>query len=338
MHTQVKSVFADNRMGVTINLSGEGARASTVSTNSIIMTTAGPNGTFGNSDDVRIGINVSYSSSKKQITIRPKNNPTPNTRYRVKIFASRLLGKDGHRLDGEFTGKFNSGNGTPGGDFIFQTTNDTSAQPTVRFQTNFGNVDIKLFRGSGPERSTPITVAYFLGIINARSYDNLFIHRLARDFVIQFGGLNLNSQGQIGQTPSPNPVGVQAEPGNNNLRGTVAFALGGGQADNEIFFNMANNDGTNRTPQGQLITPNLDDGSNGGPFTAFAKVRNSSSQAVLNAINNLSVVNLDNDLGGLGSSVDSVPIKAGASSPLDPQDDFVLISRTALGMRVTKAS
>ena len=95
---------------------------------------------------------------------------------------------------------------------------------------------------------------------------------MAKNFVIQFGGLNIQPNNTVGSVPTSSSV--QGEPGNKNLKYTLALALSTGpnSGTNEFFFNMDNN-------------ANLDDASNGGPFTVFGEVTATAGRAALDRIN-----------------------------------------------------
>lgn len=111
-------------------------------------------------------------------------------------------------------------------------------------------------------RTTPLTATNFLGYVDRGAYNNVIFHRLVKGFVLQGGGFAQPLT--VGNTPpSAIPQGdtVTNEPGNNNVRGTVAMAKLGGDpnsATNQWFINLADN------------RANLDN-QNGG-FTAFARV------------------------------------------------------------------
>jgi cyclophilin family peptidyl-prolyl cis-trans isomerase len=134
----------------------------------------------------------------------------------------------------------------------------------VKFDNSLGNdIFAELFDAAGPGRSrtTPATVANFLAYLDAGRYTNTFFHRSIDNFIVQAGGFNV--------TPAGNPIfgsiqqfaAVANEPGNSNVRGTIAMAKLGGDpnsATNQFFFNLGDN------------SDNLDN-QNGG-FTAFGRV------------------------------------------------------------------
>lgn len=142
----------------------------------------------------------------------------------------------------------------------------------VRFSSNVsGDIFAELFDAAGPgrARTTPETVANFLAYVDAGLYTNTIVHRSIDNFVVQTGG--------FGVTPSGEPIfgsiqqfaSVVNEPGNSNVRGTLAMAKLAdlpNSGTNQFFFNLGDN------------SANLD-GQNGG-FTAFARVLGSGMTVV----------------------------------------------------------
>lgn len=130
----------------------------------------------------------------------------------------------------------------------------------VRFANNVGaDIYAELFDAAGPgrTRTTPLTAANFLAYLDAGRYTNSIIHRSVPGFVVQGGGFTDKAlSNAIAQFPA-----VTNEPGNTNIRGTIAMAKLGGNpnsATNQFFFNLGDN------------SANLD--SQNGGFTAFARV------------------------------------------------------------------
>jgi cyclophilin family peptidyl-prolyl cis-trans isomerase len=95
---------------------------------------------------------------------------------------------------------------------------------------------------------TPETVGNFLSYVSDGSYDNTKIHRSVSDFVIQGGGFTAPSV--AADQPGSDPVAISTkgtitnEPGNSNLRGTLAMAKLGGlpnSATSQWFVNLSDN-------------------------------------------------------------------------------------------------
>jgi cyclophilin family peptidyl-prolyl cis-trans isomerase len=127
-------------------------------------------------------------------------------------------------------------------------------------------VDVITPQGTIPialsDAKTPKTVANFLAYITNGSFQGTIFHRLATGFALQGGGFTATG------TAIPTLGNVASEPGTSNTTGTVAMALpssGPGNATDQWFVNLANNNGTGSTP-------NLDNTSDGGPFTVFGNV------------------------------------------------------------------
>lgn len=155
----------------------------------------------------------------------------------------------------------------------------------VRFDTNLapsaGPIFTELFDQAGPgrTRTTPLTVANFLSYADAGSFGNTIIHRSVPGFVVQGGGFAVTSSGSPLLTTVPQSSPVLNEPGNTNIRGTIAMAKVGGDpnsATNQWFFSLANN------------SANLD--SQNGGFTAFGRVLGN-GMTVVDAIAALPVYN-----------------------------------------------
>ena len=139
----------------------------------------------------------------------------------------------------------------------------------VKFHTNAPEVTdfyIELFDAAGSaDVLTPATVANFLAYVSAGRYDQTIIHRSVRGFVLQGGGFTAPDApfGEVGGLPAEVAAypAVVNEPGNSNVRGTMAMAkleTDPNSATSEWFFNLADN------------SANLD-AQNGG-FTVFARV------------------------------------------------------------------
>lgn len=167
---------------------------------------------------------------------------------------------------------------------VAEMTNPSNT--VVRFETNFGTIDIELF-----DSQAPVTVANFLDYIRDGDYDQTFFHRLARQgtpptpFVVQGGAFRLKNNPEsddplpFRQIPTDDPI--INEFNQSNLQRTIAMARVGGQvnsATSQFFFNMVNN-------------PFLD--SVDGGFTVFGRVLNDASWDVLQDIDALDAEDID---------------------------------------------
>jgi uncharacterized protein (TIGR03437 family) len=140
--------------------------------------------------------------------------------------------------------------------------------PTVRFETNLGNIDVVLLSGSAPR-----TVANFLNYVNRGSYNNTIFHRSVPGFVVQGGGFRF-ANGTAEEIPADPPVPNEFRV--SNTRGTIAMAKLGGNpnsATNQWFFNLKDN-----TSGAQNLNAQ-----NGG-FTVFGRVADDASLAVMDKI------------------------------------------------------
>ena len=149
---------------------------------------------------------------------------------------------------------------------------------TVIISTPEGPIPIEL-----SDQATPQTVAAFIQHIQDGTYNNTLFYRSVPGFVIQAGD-QVKSDGtlqNLNQFPN-----IPSEAGQSNVRGSIAMALSTGpnSGNTEYFVNLTNNNGT---VQGQ---PNLDDTSDGGPFTVFGHVIYN-GMTVADAIANLPRIN-----------------------------------------------
>jgi cyclophilin family peptidyl-prolyl cis-trans isomerase len=323
----VKSALFDNRGEGSISLS-TAAQASTINNQSVRVYTAGNDNKLGTSDDVRVPATVVYVAALKRIVVTA--DIEANEGYKVRIYGNRVKAADGTFLDGEFKGKFPTGNGVAGGNFECKSvSNATGKNPTVRMSTNLGVIQIKLL-----QEHKPISAANYMFHMNNGDYDNMMMTRSVPGFVVQMGSLKINGSDELFE-PASGPM-IQNEFTKNgvisNTRGTIAYAKSGGNpnsATNQFFFNLGDNSG------------NLDN-QNGG-FTVFATVKDAASQAVVDAIAALQTVALFNDLqdpdGSEGvagpfdrTGVSDVPVKSRA--PYTGNGTEELISNGSGGVRI----
>lgn len=129
----------------------------------------------------------------------------------------------------------------------------------VRLTTNLGDIVLTL----NPIKA-PGHVANFLHYVDARKYDGIVFHRVPpNNFVIQSGAFESLGQGanpRLQELEGFATIPSEAHNGLSNLRGTIALALRGTDANsgsNQFFINVGDN-------------PNLDDGP--PPFTVFGSV------------------------------------------------------------------
>ena len=124
----------------------------------------------------------------------------------------------------------------------------------VRIETAQGNFDINLY-----DNATPATVANFLAYVQNGDYTDSVFHRSVGGFIVQGGGFRTDVNANLSAIAA-NPAVVN-EPVFSNVRGTIAMAKLGGNANsatNQWFINLGNN------------AANLDF-QNGG-FTVFGEV------------------------------------------------------------------
>jgi peptidyl-prolyl cis-trans isomerase A (cyclophilin A) len=103
-------------------------------------------------------------------------------------------------------------------------------------------------------------VANFLQYVDEGFYEGVLFHRVVTDFVIQAGGFVPGADGMERKDATRPPVAGEAPNGLSNVRGTVAMALRGEDADSgdtQFFVNLIDN-------------ALLDEGP--PPFTVFAEV------------------------------------------------------------------
>ena len=175
---------------------------------------------------------------------------------------------------------------------------------------------LELFDKKGSaKRVTRATARNFLKYVNRRLYDGSFFHRSVKDFVLQGGGFKapdipFEEGGQLSEVADLGTVANQ--PGNSNLRGTVAMAKLGGQPDsatNQWFVNL-NDDNTFLDTQ------------NSG-FTVFGKVLGR-GMTVVDQLSSAEVFNFGDPFAQL--PLWDLPLTEAGDPDLGP-DDFVVINK-----------
>ncbi|MCK4873944.1 MAG: peptidylprolyl isomerase [Phycisphaerales bacterium] len=101
--------------------------------------------------------------------------------------------------------------------------------------TTMGDIVIEL-----DQAAAPITCANFLRYADRGFFDGTIIHRVVPGFVIQGGGLTQD----MSEKPTDLPIKNEWRNGLSNVRGAVAMARVGGEADSatsQFFINLVDN-------------------------------------------------------------------------------------------------
>jgi len=158
----------------------------------------------------------------------------------------------------------------------------------VQFRTAIGEVEVELY-----DDEKPVTSANFIRYVADGAYENSFLHRAVRNFVIQGGGYAVANLGQTnaGIVSIPVRPAITNEygvgPFLSNVRGTIAMAKGSNpnSATSQFFLNLTNN------------ATALDNPNNAGGFTVFGRVIGSDS--ALDAWNSFQPLLTNNPPAGL---------------------------------------
>ncbi len=132
---------------------------------------------------------------------------------------------------------------------------ETSTNPVVVMETEFGDIYIELF-----EQDAPLSVANFLEYVERGLYGESFFHRSQPGFVLQGGGFAFNEDLGLQAVFDPDLGPVVNEFGRPNLERTIAYARTSDpdSATSQFFFNLADNsailDPQNFTVFGRVIT------------------------------------------------------------------------------------
>jgi cyclophilin family peptidyl-prolyl cis-trans isomerase len=178
----------------------------------------------------------------------------------------------------------------------------------VRIHTTQGPIDMRLY-----DTEAPISTANFLAYANAGDYGNVFFHRSVSNFVVQAGGYRWdpNSASCCQLVTSRGKITNEFSAGRSNLRGTVAMAKIGGDANSatsQWFFNLGNN------------SANLD--SQNGGFTVFARLT-TPSMAVVDRIAALPIVNA-------GGAFSELPLTGWTTGTPIQRSNLVLINKVTV--------
>jgi cyclophilin family peptidyl-prolyl cis-trans isomerase len=170
----------------------------------------------------------------------------------------------------------------------------------VRLTTSLGEIVLEMDRARAPGH-----VANFFKYVEQRRYDGIVFHRVVPDFVIQAGAFKSNGPGtspRLEEQESLPTIPSEAPNGNSNVRGAVALALRGQNANSgssQFFINVKDN-------------PNLDTGP--PPFTVFARV----------------IVGMDvvDNIAGVATGTSNALLLNGSVTPFNdvPVNDVTIIS------------
>ena len=121
--------------------------------------------------------------------------------------------------------------------------NESSANPTVLFETTMGNITIELDADNAPKTS-----ANFLDYVDEGYYAGTTFHRVIPNFMIQGGGITADMQDK---PSSRAPIENEAKNGLKNERGTVAMARTSDphSATSQFFINHVDNEFLNFTSE-----------------------------------------------------------------------------------------
>jgi cyclophilin family peptidyl-prolyl cis-trans isomerase len=109
------------------------------------------------------------------------------------------------------------------------------ANPVVKLTTTRGGITIEL----DPAKA-PISTENFLSYVKAGTYDGTIFHRVIANFMIQGGGFTPDMQ----KKPTNKPIKNEWQNGLKNVRGAIAMARLGGDANsatNQFFINTVDN-------------------------------------------------------------------------------------------------
>jgi peptidyl-prolyl cis-trans isomerase B (cyclophilin B) len=112
--------------------------------------------------------------------------------------------------------------------------------PVLVMETAKGVVEIELF-----EKEAPRTVAHILALVKRRFYHGQRIHRVEKNFVVQWGdpqSRDMTKRDRWGREGSGKPIGVaEISKKRSHRRGAVGMAHAGdpAQADSQMYIMLA---------------------------------------------------------------------------------------------------
>ncbi len=172
----------------------------------------------GDSDDKTAGSTGSaVSTPDTAATSRLPENPPTKPEYTA-------VGENGSRTDDEVG---------------FQLELPEIGEKIAVFETNMGNIYMRLF-----PNSAPITVTNFVGLVEAGYYDGLIFHRVIEDFMVQGGDPLGNGTG--GTSVWGDKFEDEFNANLLNIRGSVAMANSGLATNGSQFFINQNSTPVNK--------------------------------------------------------------------------------------------
>lgn len=113
-------------------------------------------------------------------------------------------------------------------------------KPHVLLTTSMGEIELEL-----DDAKAPVTVANFLGYVDAGYYNGTVFHRVIPNFMIQGGGFTADMQ----QKETRAPIKNEADNGLANERGSIAMARTNDpdSATSQFFINHKDNDFLNHS-------------------------------------------------------------------------------------------
>lgn len=306
---RIIAISADNRGQVTVDFD-QAVNAATLTRKSASIITAGVDGKFSTSDDVRVVSTIAYRKGKLTLTAALP----ANTYYRIYLDGNVIRGTTGLLLDGSFNGAgVITGNGRQGGSLDIRTV--WPARTVARFSTVSGNLDVRLFG-----KNAPVTVSNFLSYANKGSWDNTFFHRSEATplQVIQGGGFNVDGTGQVGSVTAD--AAIVKENGLSNTRGSIAMARTSdlNSATTQWFFNTQDNT--------ELDTLN-------GGYCAFGTVTGTRNLAVMDALAAFPVT--DATGGNTNSPFGELPLRNWTTGQaIDTTKNLLSVTRVAILMDI----